>query len=93
MPTYLFGKDSFLEFVKKYLDEDTVVIVSSDVLDVSIEEMETHIGVKENYRVEFAISSDVLKERDIDEFDEKFKYAIVFVRRDDLTDSALRSIR
>ncbi len=93
MPTYLFGKDAFLEFIKKYLEDDTVVIVSSDVTDVSLEKMESHLGVKDYFKVEFTISADVLKDRDVDEFDEKFKYAIVFVKKDDLTDEALKAVR
>jgi hypothetical protein len=93
MPTYLFGKDSFLEFVKKYLGDDTVVVVSSDVLDVSMEKIESHLGVKDHYKVEFAISADIFKEKDVDEFDEKIKYVMVFVKKNDLTESALKSIR
>ncbi len=93
MPTYLFSKDSFLEFIEKYLEDNTVVIVSSDITDVELEKMESHLGVKDYFKVEFVISADVLKNKDIDEFDEKFKYAIVFVKKDDLTDEALKAVR
>jgi len=93
MPTYLFGKDSFLEFIKKYLDEDTVVIVSSDVTDLSLEKMESHLGVKDYFKIEFVVSADVLKSKDEDEFDEKFKYAIVFVKKDELTEDGLKALR
>ncbi len=93
MPTYVFEKDAFLEFIKKYLEEDTVVLVSSDVTDVKVEEMESHLGRKEYFRVEFTISADVLKNRDVDEFDEKFKYAIVFAKKDELTEEGLKALR
>lgn len=93
MPTYLFSKDAFLDFIKKYLEDDTVVIVSSDITDVELEKMESHLGVKDYFKVEFTISADVLKSKDIDEFDEKFKYAIVFVKKDELTDEALKAVR
>ncbi len=93
MPTYLFSKDAFLDFIKKYLEDDTVVMVSSDVTDVNLEKMESHLGVKDYFKVEFTISADVLKSKDVDEFDEKFKYAIVFVKKDELTDEALKVVR
>ena len=93
MPTYLFSKDAFLEFINKYLEEDTVVIVSSDVTDVNLEKMESHLGVKDYFKVEFTISADVLKNKDVDEFDEKFKYAIVFVKKNELTEEALKAVR
>ena len=85
--------ESFLDFIKKYLDEDTVVVVSSDVLDISMEKIESHLGVKDHYKVEFAISADVFKKKDIDEFDEKIKYVMIFVKKEDLTEFALKSIR
>ena len=93
MPTYLFSRDAFLDFIKKYLEEETIVIVSSDVTDVSLERMESHLGVKDHFKVEFTISADILKSRDVDEFDEKFKYAIIFVKKDELTDEALKAVR
>jgi hypothetical protein len=55
--------------------------------------IESHLGVKDYYKVEFLISGDVFKEKDIDEFDEKIKYVMIFVKKEDLTESAIKSIR
>ena len=92
MPTYLFGEDSFLDFVKRNV-EGKVAVVSSDVVDVDIEEIETHLGVKKHFVVKFAISADIFKDVDLDEFDELLKYAVVFVERDKLSEEGKRAIR
>ncbi|WP_457550865.1 AF2331 family protein [Archaeoglobus sp.] len=52
------------------------------MLDVNVEEIETHLGVKKYFVVKFAISADVFKDVDLDSFDELLNYAVVFVERD-----------
>jgi len=92
MPTYVFEENSFLDFIKKNV-EGSVAVVSSDVVDVDIEEMETHLGVKKHFVVKFAISADVFRDLDLDEFDELLKYAVVFVEREKLSEEGKKAIR
>ena len=92
MPTYLFGENSFLDFIKKNI-EGRIAVVSSDILDVDIEEMETHLGVKKHFVVKFAISADVFKDVDLDEFDELLKYAVVFVDKEKLSEEGKKAMR
>ncbi len=92
MPTYLFGENSFLDFIKKNV-EGKIAVVSSDILDVDIEEMETHLGVKKHFVVKFAISADVFKDVDLDEFDELLKYAVVFVDKEKLSEEGKKAMR
>ncbi|ADB58046.1 AF2331 family protein [Archaeoglobus profundus] len=92
MPTYVFNENSFLDFIKKNV-EGKVAVVSSDVLDVDIEEMETHLGVKKHFVVKFAISADVFKEVDLDKFDEILKYCVVFVESDELSEIGKKAMR
>ncbi len=91
MPTYVFNEKSFLELVKKNV-EGSFAVVSSDVLDVDVEEMETHLGKKKVFVVKFAISTDVF-DLNVDEFDELIKYAVVFVGEDNLSEEGRRAVR
>lgn len=68
---YVFSEESFVDFAKKNV-EGSVAVVSSDVLDVDVEEMETHLGKKKVFVVKFAVSSEVfnLSPRRIRRFDQ-----------------------
>ncbi len=88
MPTYVFSPESFIEFVKKHLGEDVVVVVSSDVMDVEKAELESHIGEAEHYVIKFAVSDVTCSEPD--EFP---LYAIVFSPKDELKEKAKKAIR
>ncbi|WP_457550553.1 AF2331 family protein [Archaeoglobus sp.] len=92
MPTYVFDENSFLDFIKKNV-KGNIAVVSSDVLDVNVEEIETHLGVKKHFVVKFAISADVFKDVDLDSFDELLNYAVVFVERDKLSEERKKAIR
>ncbi len=91
MPTYVFNEKSFLEFVKKNV-EGSFAVVSSDVLDVDVEEMETHLGKKKVFVVKFAVSAGVFN-LNVDEFDELIKYAVVFVSKDNLSEEGKKAVR
>lgn len=95
MPTYIFDKDAFVEFVKKHLEEDTVVVVSSDFADSEIKPIDTGtgIGLKDYFVVKNYVSADIFKEPDAEEFDCMFRYMMVFCEKDDLTDDAVKKIR
>jgi len=92
MPTYIFSKDSFLKFLEKYLKDDIAVIVSSDVTNLKKEKIESFIGEKDYFLVEFGIPCDVLRV-DEDEFDELIKYTVVFVDKDVLSETGKKSLR
>lgn len=93
MPTYIYGKEAFLKFVEKHLGEDTVILVSSDVIDLRLEKLESHVGLKEYFVVETALAADVLISKDLDKFDEKPKYMIAFLAEEELTEDARKSVR
>ncbi len=88
MPTYVFSPESFVEFIKKHLGEDVVVVVSSDIVDVERGELESHIGKAEHYVIKFAVSD--VTNSEPDEFP---LYAIVFSPKDELKEEAKKAIR
>ncbi len=92
MPTYVFTKESFLKFLESHLNDDVVVIVSSDVTDFRREKMESYVGEKEYFLIEFAVAADILKVGD-DEFDELMKYTVVFADKDELSDDGRKALR
>ncbi len=92
MPTYIFSKDSFLKFLEKYLKDDIAVVVSSDVTNLKKKKIESFIGEKDYFLVEFGIPCDVLRV-DEDEFDELIKYTVVFVDKDVLSETGKKSLR
>ena len=94
MPTYVFDRDGFLKFLEKNLREDIMVVVSSDITDVDVTSDDSHgLGKRDFYMVTTGVVADVFKEKDVDEFDEKPKYLVVFVSRDELTDEAIERAR
>ena len=94
MPTYVFDREGFLKFLEKNLHEDTMVLVSSDVTDVDTASGDSYgLGKRDFYMVTTGVVADVFKEKDIDEFDEKPKYLVVFVSKDELTDEAVEKAR
>ena len=92
MPTYIFSKNSFLDFLEKYLKDDVVIVVSSDVTDLKKEKLESFVGEKDYFLTEFGIPCDILKV-DEDEFDELIKYAIIFVDKEKLSEEGKKSLR
>ncbi len=91
MPTYVFSEGSFIDFAKRNV-EGNVAVVSSDVMDVDVEEMETHLGKKKVFVVKFAVSSEVFNLTP-EEFDDLIKYAVIFVDKDDLSEEGKRALR
>ena len=92
MPTYVFSKESFLKFIEGHLEDDVVVVVSSDQTGVRKETISSHLGEKDYYITEIAIASDVFNLNE-EEFDEAVKYTIIFVDRDELSEEGRNSIR
>ncbi len=92
MPAYVFGKESFLKFLEGHLDEDVVIVVSSDVTDFRKEVTESLVGEKEYCFAEFAIPADIF-DADKEELDELMKYAIVFVEKEMLSESGKKAVR
>ncbi|RLI79756.1 hypothetical protein DRP04_08875 [Archaeoglobales archaeon] len=92
MPAYIFGKEAFLRFLEGHLDEDTVVVLSSDITEFKKEEMESYVGKKEYYLVEFGVPADILNIGE-EEFDELMKYAVVFIEKDMLSEVGKKNIR
>jgi hypothetical protein len=93
MPNYIFEKNAFTKFIEKHLKDDTVVLVSSDFDDSEAQRIESHIGLKDYFEVKAKVLADVFKEKDAGEFDDKFKYVVVFASSEDFTEKALEKIR
>jgi len=93
MPTYIFDKDAFLDFVKKHLDENTVVVVSSDFTDSEIEKIDSPVGKKDYFVSRTHISADIFRNPDSEDYDGMFRYMTVFCESDELTDEAFRKVR
>ncbi|AEA48126.1 AF2331 family protein [Archaeoglobus veneficus] len=94
MPTYVFDKEGFMKFLEKNLGEDTMVIVSSDVTDIDEASGNSYgLGKRDFYMVTIGVVADVFKEKDVDEFDEKPKYLVVFTSSDELTSEAIEKAR
>ncbi|AIG99341.1 AF2331 family protein [Archaeoglobus fulgidus] len=92
MPTYVFSKESFLKFLEGHLEDDVVVVVSSDVTDFCKKLSESMVGEKEYCFAEFAFPADIF-DADEDEIDEMMKYAIVFVEKEKLSEAGRNAIR
>ncbi len=84
MPTYVFTKEGFLKFLEGHLEDNVAIIVSSDVTELKLERLQSHVGEKDYYLTEFAVSADVF-ELDEDAFDELPKYAIIFADKEELS--------
>ncbi len=92
MPAYVFSRESFLKFLEGHLDEDVVVVVSSDVTDFCKKLSDSMVGEKEYCFAEFAIPADIFN-ADEEEIDEMMKYAIVFVEKEMLSEAGKNAIR
>jgi hypothetical protein len=92
MPAYVFNRESFLRFLEGQFDEDTVVIVSSDTTELKKERVESYVGEKDYFLVEFGVPADIV-ELNEEEFDELVKYTIIFVERDELSDAGKKALR
>ena len=44
MPTYVFGKESFLKFLEGHLSDDTVIVVSSDITNFDKRRVKSYTG-------------------------------------------------
>ncbi len=92
MPTYIFSRESFMRFLESHLDEDVVVVVSSDLTDFKKERTDSLVGEKDYFFMEFAVAGDILDASE-DEVDELMKYAVVFVEKDLLSEVGKKAIR
>ncbi len=92
MPAYVFSRESFLKFLEGHLDEDVVIVVSSDITDFRVEKTESMVGEKEYCFTEFAIPADIFN-ADEDEIDELMKYAVVFVDKGMLSEAGVKVVR
>ena len=91
MPTYVFGKESFLKFLEGHLDEETVIVVSSDITNFNKRRVESYTGEGDYYFVEFGIPD--IFELNEDEVDELMKYAIIFIDKDELNEEGKKQLR
>uniref|UniRef100_A0A7C2NAK6 AF2331-like domain-containing protein n=1 Tax=Archaeoglobus fulgidus TaxID=2234 RepID=A0A7C2NAK6_ARCFL len=92
MPAYVFSKESFLRFLEGHLDDDVVIVVSSDITDFRKEKTESLIGEKDYCFAEFAIPADIFNAEE-EELDELMKYAIVFVEKELLSEAGKKAVR
>lgn len=92
MPAYVFSRESFMKFLESHLDEDTVVVVSSDITGFKVEKTESMVGEKEYCFTEFAVPADIFR-ADEDEIDELMKYAVIFIDKDMLSEAGIKAIR
>ncbi|WP_202319518.1 AF2331 family protein [Archaeoglobus neptunius] len=92
MPTYIFSRDAFIRFLEAHLDEDVVVVVSSDITDFKKERTDSMVGEKDYYFMEFAVAGDLFQ---VDEegVDELMKYAIIFVEKELLSEVGKKAVR
>ena len=92
MPTYVFTKEGFLKFLEGHLEDDVVVVVSSDVTEFRKELTDSMVGKKEYYFMEFAVSADIFEASE-DDVDEMMKYTVIFVERDMLSEVGEKAMR
>jgi len=81
-----------MRFLEGHLDEDIVVVVSSDVTEFRKERTESMVGEKDYFFVEFAVAGDVFKAKE-DEVDEMMKYTIIFVEKEMLSEIGNKAVR
>lgn len=93
MPTYIFDRDKFLDFVKKHLSENTVVIVSSDFADSKVEKIDSPVGKKDYFISPTHVSADIFRSNDAEDYDGMFRYVTIFCETDELTDEACSKVR
>jgi len=91
MPTYVFGKESFLKFLEGHLSDDTVIVVSSDIASFDKRRVKSYTGEGDYYFVEFGIPD--IFELNEDEVDELMKYAGIFVEKDELNEEGRKQLR